>query len=179
VGRWDAARAGSALLGLTPTPRRLWRLLGLVLLTFALAGALIGLTEGGGPRIQKGNAEFCFAEWCLQPMSALPGPSGASVVLKVRSDAKSASQRPDHPQVWLVGTQARTSGGPQPALDRLIAAGDSFETTLAFHLSAPGSCPGLLVNEGAWPSFLGLGHASSPFTERVAWRLCDIPTGTP
>jgi hypothetical protein len=28
------------------------------------------------------------------------------------------------------------------------------------------------VSEGAWPPFLGLGYAPSPFTERASWQLC-------
>lgn len=45
---------------------------------------------------------------------------------------------------------------------------------LTFSTSHPGTCPRLLVSEGEWPPFLGLGYAASPFTARVEWRLCEI-----
>jgi hypothetical protein len=46
--------------------------------------------------------------------------------------------------------------------------------TLTFITSQPGTCPRLLVSEGGWPPFLGLGYAVSLFTARVEWRLCEI-----
>jgi len=93
------------------------------------------------------------------------------VHVTVRSSALSIAQRPDHPQAWLVDRQGRQFGGPQPALDRKVGPGQSFDVDLSFR-SVTLTCQTFVVAEGAWPGFLGLGYAPSPFTERVSWRLC-------
>ncbi len=106
------------------------------------------------------------------PTTYDPGPTSITIGMHVRSDAKTASQHPDHPQAWLVEESGVQTGGPQPSLDRLVGPGESYDATLLFPVGAPGKCPKILVSEGAWPSFLGLGYAPSPFTERVDWPLC-------
>lgn len=145
---------------------------GFVLLAIALA-AFIAIAWPGNPAVETGGREHCFAEWCIAPQSTAIGAQTVTVGVRVRSDAKQASQRPDHPQAWVFGA-GRQSGGPQHTLDRLLAPGDSYTTTLTFSVAQPGVCPSLLVSEGAWPQFLGLGYAASPFTEKVQWRLCEI-----
>ncbi|HUY73912.1 MAG TPA: hypothetical protein VMW11_05325 [Candidatus Dormibacteraeota bacterium] len=117
--------------------------------------------------------EFCFAEWCVTPTSYAPGTGAMQVGVHVRSDAKAATQRPDHPQAWLVGQAGSRAGGPQADLDRQVGPGASFDATLVFPVPTPHACPRLVMSEGAWPAFLGLGYAPSPFTERVEWPLCD------
>jgi hypothetical protein len=116
--------------------------------------------------------EFCFAEWCVTPTAYRPGPGSAGVAVHVRSDAKAATQRPDHPQAWLVEQSGALAGGPQAGLDRAIGPGQSYDLSLVFADGAGGACPRFLVSEGGWPPFLGLGYAPSPFTERVDWPLC-------
>ncbi len=116
--------------------------------------------------------EFCFAEWCITPVAYYPGPESAEVSVHVRSDAKAASQRPDHPQAWLVEQSGELAGGPQAGLDRTIGPGQSYDVSLVFAGGAWGVCPRFLASEGGWPPFLGLGYAPSPFTERVDWPLC-------
>lgn len=126
--------------------------------------------------METGGREHCFAEWCIAPQSTATGAQTVTVGVRVRSDAKQASQRPDHPQAWVIAAAGGQFGGPQYTLDRLLAPGDSYTTTLSFSVSQPGACPTFLVSEGAWPPFLGLGDAASPFTEEVEWRLCEIAT---
>lgn len=116
--------------------------------------------------------EFCFAEWCITPTAYHSSPESAEVDVHVRSDAKAATQRPDHPQAWLVEQSGAPAGGPQAGLDRRIGPGQSYDVSLVFAVGAGGACPRFLVSEGAWPSFLGLAYAPSPFTERVDWPLC-------
>ncbi len=116
--------------------------------------------------------EFCFAEWCVTPTAYYPGPDSAEVSVHVRSDAKALSQRPDHPQAWLVEQSGALVGGPQGGLDRTAGPAQSYDVSLVFAARAAGACPRFLMSEGAWPSFLGLGYAPSPFTERVDWPLC-------
>lgn len=142
------------------------------------AGVLIvvlivaGLTlQGLQAHPQGDHAEFCFAEWCIAPTSIDVRGRSTVVHAVVRSSALAMSQRPDHPQAWLVDVQGRQVGGPQPALDRRLDPGQSFDTDLSF-TSAVSTCQTFVVSEGAWPTFLGLGYTPSPFTERVGWRLC-------
>jgi len=123
---------------------------------------------------EAGGHEHCFAEWCIAPQSTTIGPQAVTVRVRVRSDAKQASQKPDHPQAWVIDARGRESGGPQHLLDGLVAPDGSYLATLTFTISEPGTCPRLLVSEGGWPPFLGLGYAASPFTARVEWRLCQI-----
>jgi hypothetical protein len=92
--------------------------------------------------------------------------------MRVRSDAKATTQRPDHPQAWLLDQSGAQAGGPQADLDRQVGPGESFDATLVFPVPASQACPRLVMSEGAWPAFLGLGYAPSPFTERVQWPLC-------
>ena len=146
---------------------------GIVILAIALA-AFIAIYLPSSPALETGGREHCFGEWCIAAQSTAIGAQSVTVGVRVRSDAKQASQRPDHPQAWVIDKAGGQSGGPQHSLDRLLAPGDSYTTTLTFSVSEPGVCPSLLVSEGAWPQFLGLGYAASPFTERVQWRLCEI-----
>ena len=141
-------------------------------------GIAVGLQVAGGssPHAQPSDREFCFAEWCIKPMSATWSPHLVKVVTRVRSDARAISQRADHPQAWLVDSDSRRTGGPQTTLDRLVAPGESYEATLDFATTSPNTCFGLLVSEGAWPPWLGLGYAPSPFTEKVQWRICNLHT---
>jgi hypothetical protein len=146
---------------------------GFVILAIALA-AVITIAWPSKPTTEAGGHEYCFAEWCIAPRSTTEGAQTVTVRVSVRSDAKQASQRPDHPQAWVIDAAGRQIGGPQASLDRLLAPGDSYTTTLTFSVSQPGACPSLLVSEGAWPLFLGLGYAASPFTAKIQWRLCEI-----
>lgn len=141
------------------------------LLVVASAGLLAAISAAQIHHLSY-HHEFCFAEWCVTPTSYEPGNGAEQVGVHVRSDARAAAQRPDHPQAWLVQPSGVQAGGPQASLDRQVGAGDSFDTTLVFHAPASGACPRLLMSEGAWPSFLGLGYAQSPFTEWVDWPLC-------
>jgi hypothetical protein len=145
----------------------------LALAILAVAG-LMAVMFAAGATIHHVSyqQEFCFAEWCVAPTSYAPGTVEVQVGVHVRSDAKAASQRPDHPQAWLVQQSGSQTGGPQATLDRLVGPGDSYEATLVFPAPSSRACPRLLMSEGAWPSLLGLGYAPSPFTERVDWPLC-------
>ncbi len=142
--------------------------IGLLILVVTVAALAL---RGMQPDPQADHAEFCFAEWCVAPASM--GMSGSSTVVHVvvRSSALGVTQRPDHPQAWLVDGQGRQMGGPQPTLDRPVGPGQSFNADLSFASGQP-ACNTFVVAEGAWPAFLGLGYAPSPFTERVSWRLC-------
>lgn len=144
-----------------------------MVLVIAGVGA-IAVVRGSDPALEAGGHEYCFAEWCVAPESSTIGTRAVTVVVQVRSDAKQAPQRPDHAQAWVIDAAGRQIGGPQHALDGELAAGDSHIATLTFITSQPGTCPRLLVSEGGWPPFLGLGYAASPFTASVEWRLCDI-----
>lgn len=121
--------------------------------------------------------EFCFAEWCVTPTSYAPGSGEVAVGMHVRSDTRSVSQRPDHPQAWLVAQSGTRIGGGQPSLARLVGPGEAFDTDLVFPTPPSATCPRLLVSEGAWPPFLGLGYAPGPFTEWVDWPLCSTGLG--
>jgi len=150
------------------------RVLGGVLVVVLAVVGFIAVAHEGSPVQESGGHEHCFAEWCIAPRSTTIGIQSLTVSVLVRSDAKQASQRPDHPQAWVIDGAGRQIGGPQPSLGGLLEAGDSYIANLTFSTSEPGTCPKLLVAEGGWPSFLGLGYASSPFTARVEWRLCEI-----
>lgn len=148
-------------------------LVGFLVLGVAVIGGLAAGQESS-PVLEPGDHEYCFTEWCIAPQSTAADIREITVQVQVRSDAKQASQRPDHPRAWLLEATGREVGGPQPALDRLLAPGDSYVTTLAFETSQAGACPMLVVSEGGWPPFLGLGYAPGPFTARVQWRICEI-----
>lgn len=62
-------------------------------------------------------------------------------------------------------------GGPQSRLDAAIGPGGHYSADLEFAITTV-RCATFTVSEGAWPPFLGLGYAPSPFTERAAWHLC-------
>jgi hypothetical protein len=149
-------------------------LLGLILVALIAVLGGIAVDRESSPAQEADGHEHCFAEWCIAPQSSTIGVQATTVRVRVRSDAKQASQRPDHPQAWLVDATGRKSGGPQHALDGLLGPGDSYTATLTFSTSQSGACPRLLVSEGGWPPFLGLGYAPSPFTARVEWRLCEV-----
>jgi hypothetical protein len=139
-----------------------------VIATLAVAGlTLLGLQ----PHQQPGHTEFCFAEWCVAPAAMSDDGGSSRVGVVVRSDARGVTQRPDHPQAWLVDEAGHEVGGPQPALDRPLGPGASFTVDLVFAGASLG-CSTFVVAEGAWPPFLGLGYTPSPFTERASWRLC-------
>ncbi len=146
---------------------------GVLVLAIAVVGA-IAVAREGSPSEEAGGHEHCFAEWCIAPQSTTIGIRAVTVRVQVRSDAKQASQRPDHPQAWVIDATGRQIGGPQHVLDGQLAPGDSYLADLTFSTSNPGTCPKLLVGEGGWPSFLGLGFAASPFTASAEWRLCEI-----
>ena len=152
--------------------RRLWLVAVVVLVAIVLVAILV--TRPSAPVREAGGHEHCFAEWCIAPTRVALDTQTVTVTVTVRSDAKQASQKPDHPQVWVVDGAGRQVGGPQHPLDRLIAAGDSYTSTLNFTTSQPGDCPRLLISEGGWPPFLDLGYAASPFTATAEWRLCEI-----
>jgi hypothetical protein len=163
-----------SLAAMAKLPMRRPRLLvGALALAIAVLGGLVAEQSTRQLR-EPGGHEHCFAEWCVTPQSTKTDLQAITVGVQVRSDAKQASQRPDHPQAWLLEATGRQVGGPQPSLDRLLAPGDSYVTTLVFKTSEPGACPMLLVSEGGWPPFLGLGYAPSPFTTQVEWRICEI-----
>ncbi|HEY1162328.1 MAG TPA: hypothetical protein VGF78_04580 [Candidatus Dormibacteraeota bacterium] len=147
-----------------------------MLLGIALAGGIALYTQGS-PALEAAGHEHCFAEWCIAPVLSTIEAQSVSVSVRVRSDAKQASQRPDHPQAWVIDASGRKIGGPQHVLDLLVAPGDSYIATITFRTPQPGTCPRLRVSEGGWPSFLGLGYAASPFTSQVEWRLCEISGG--
>ena len=151
---------------------------GALALAIAVVGA-IAVERESSPTNEAGGHEYCFAEWCLTPQSTTIGSQSVTVRVRVRSDAKQASQRPDHPQAWVIDAKGRQIGGPQPALDEVLSPGDSYVTTMTFNTPQPGDCPSLLASEGAWPAFLGLGYAASPFTARVEWRLCEVARDNP
>jgi hypothetical protein len=144
-----------------------------VVAAIVVAGAVV-VTRQNAPVLEVGGHEYCFAEWCIAPSRVSFDPQAVTVTVTVRSDAKQASQKPDHPQVWVIDSAGRQVGGPQHSLDRLIAPGDSYTSTLTFNTQDPGTCPRLRVSEGGWPPFLGLSYAASPFTASAEWRLCDI-----
>src|ERR1700730_18072434 len=149
------------------------RLIGVVVIAVIVLAGTIIVTRESAPVTETGGHEYCFAEWCIAPTRVSFAAPPVSVSVTVRSDAKQASQKPDHPQVWVIDAAGRHFGGPQHSLDRLIAPGDSYTSTLTFDTQDPGSCPRLQVSEGGWPPFLGLGYAASPFTATAEWRLCE------
>ena len=153
--------------------RRRVRIAAALALVIVVAGGIV-LMQGNGAVREPGGHEYCFAEWCVAPLSAATGDQAVTVRMQVRSDTKQASQSPDHPQAWLVDASARQVGGPQPALAGRMGPGDSYVATLVFKTADAGECPTLVVSEGGWPAFLGLGYAPSPFTTRVEWRVCKL-----
>jgi hypothetical protein len=150
---------------------RTWVLLALavvLLIVLALSGlTLLGLQS----HHQSDRQTFCFAEWCVTPVALRAQNESIEVDVRVSSQAQAASQRPDHPQAWLGVSGGRATGGPQPALDRVLGPGAAYVAALKFS-TAGVRCFTFTVSEGGWPPFLGLGYAPSPFTERADWRLC-------
>jgi hypothetical protein len=140
-----------------------------VILVLAVAGLTVW---GQQPHQQPDHNQFCFAEWCIAPTAVTHTRSTTAVDVEVRSQAISATQRPDHPQAWLVDQHGRLIGGPQARLNEAIEPEQDYSTELVFPL-VTARCATFLVSEGAWPSFLGLGYAPSPFTERARWQLCS------
>lgn len=149
------------------------RLATAVALLLVVAAAFAALMSAAATVHQsRYGQEFCFAEWCVTPTSYDPGSVSVHVGMHVRSDARATTQRPDHPQAWLLDNSGAQAGGPQASLDRQVGPGESFDANLVFPAPASRTCPRLVMSEGAWPAFLGLGYAPSPFTERVEWPLC-------
>jgi hypothetical protein len=148
-------------------------LVAVLVLGITVVGAIVA-AQGSSPVREAGAHEYCFAEWCVTPQSTTTDIQAVTVRVLVRSDAKQASQRPDHPQAWLIDAKGRQVGGPQPSLDAQLGPGESYVATLVFKTLQPGGCPMVMVGEGAWPAFLGLGYSPSPFTTRVEWRICEI-----
>lgn len=145
----------------------------LAALALVLVVAVIGLSVlAQQPHPQPDHGTFCFAEWCITPIGLQANESTTLVDLVVDSTARSATQRPDHPQAWIVGPDGRMTGGPQPQLDGAIRPQQQYTVQLRFGVTTAG-CATFLVSEGAWPPFLRLGYAPSPFTERASWRLCS------
>ena len=144
-------------------------MLGLVLIALALAGLTL---RGLQPRHQPDRQKFCFAEWCVTPIAIRSDSRSITVQVRVSSEARMRTQRPDHPQAWLRGADSNLIGGPQPALGRAIGPGAAYLATLTFPIAPGSGCMDFTVAEGGWPPFLGLGYSPSPFTERVVWRLC-------
>jgi hypothetical protein len=152
---------------------RPWLVGVIVIAAIVVAGVFVITRPSATVRETRGH-EYCFAEWCIAPARVSLETQTVTVTVTVRSDAKQASQKPDHPQVWVIDAAGRQVGGPQHSLDRLVTPGESYVATLTFSTSQAGTCPRLLVSEGGWPPFLGLGYAASPFTATVEWRLCEI-----
>lgn len=140
----------------------------LIILMLAVAGLTVW---GQQPHHQLGHDEFCFAEWCIAPTAITRSDSTTAVEVEVSSQALSATQRPDHPQAWLADQQGHVVGGPEPRLSGAIGPGQDYKTELVFRLVST-ACTSFIVSEGTWPSFLNLGYAPSPFTERASWDLC-------
>ena len=137
-----------------------------------LALAVATLTVWGQqPHQQRDHAEFCFAEWCIAPISLTQRDASTAIDVEVQSQAMSATQRPDHPQAWLVDARGDLIGGPQPRLGVAIGPQQDYSTQLSFPVVTI-RCTTFIVSEGAWPPFLALGYAPSPFTERASWQLC-------
>ncbi len=142
-----------------------------VLVVVIAAAGLTLLAEQ--PHAQPDHSRFCFAEWCVAPLAMALAGSTTTVRVEVSSTALGITQRPDHPQAWLVDSAGRSTGGPAIALDRAIGPGASYDADLAYPAAA-GGCASFVVAEGGWPPALGLGYAPSPFTERASWRLCPL-----
>jgi hypothetical protein len=143
-------------------------LVGLLLPVLAVAGfTLLGFQ----PHEQPEHEQFCFAEWCIAPTALTHAGSISVVRVQVRSDARSSTQRPDHPQAWLVDPQGRMVGGPVTELSGPVGPQAGYAADLSFAVATT-RCSTFVVSEGAWPSFLGLGYTPSPFTERASWHLC-------
>ena len=151
---------------------RSW-LIGVIVIAAIVIAGLFLITRPSAP-VHKTGGEYCFAEWCIAPTQVSVDTQTVTVTVAVRSDAKQASQKPDHPQVWVIDAAGRQVGGPQHSLDRLVTPGESYMATLTFRTSQAGPCPTIVVSEGGWPPFLGLGYAASPFTATVEWRLCEV-----
>ena len=136
---------------------------------------IVALTAAGSrPAAQPDHREFCFSEWCVTPVSLSTTSTSTVVRVEVRSDARAATQRPDHPQAWLADSGGRMVGGPQARLAVEIGREQSYVAELPFPVMSSG-CSTFVVAEGSWPAFLGLGYTPSPFTERVNWELCVTP----
>jgi hypothetical protein len=150
------------------------QLIGVMMLVVISIACGLALGHQGGPVFETAGHEHCYAEWCVTPRSFAIDSGAVTLRVLVRSDAKQAYQRPDHPQAWLVDGTGQTIGGPQTALDAQLGPGDSYTAALTFATSQPGACPRLRISEGGWPAFLGLGYAPSPFTSIVEWRLCEL-----
>jgi hypothetical protein len=149
-------------------------LVGVIVIAAIVVAGVFVITRPSATVSETRGHEYCFAEWCIAPARVSLEAQTVTVTVTVRSDAKQASQKPDHPQVWVIDAAGRQVGGPQHSLDRLVAPGESYVATLTFSTSQAGTCPRLLVSEGGWPPFLGLGYAASPFTATVEWRLCEV-----
>lgn len=146
-------------------------LIAIVVLLVASIGTAAFTLRDLQPHPQTDHSEFCFGEWCIAPAQVLASAGSTVVHAVVWSEARGITQRPDHPEAWIVDADGREIGGPQPGLERALGPAASFETDLTFPAAVKG-CTTFIVGEGAWPSFLGLGYAPSPFTERASWSLC-------
>lgn len=141
---------------------------GVILILLVVAGLTF---QGLRPHQQRDGERFCFAEWCINPAGITSSGSTTVVHVDVRSEARSKTQRPDHPQAWVDEGNGRMVGGPQSKLDPAVGPGEQYSADLTFGIATT-RCATFTVSEGAWPPFLGLGYTPSPFTERAAWRLC-------
>lgn len=177
MGQRQTREIGFAAVGRLSIRRR--KLLGGILILVIAAATAIAVDRESSPTKEGGGHDYCFAEWCVARQSTAFGSQSVAVRVLVRSDAKQASQRPDHPQAWVIDATGRQIGGPQHALDGMVAPGDSYMASLSFSTPQPGDCSTFLVSEGAWLAFLGLGYASSPFIARVEWRLCEVARDKP
>ncbi len=170
----------SALLGRRPgRARRILRVLLIWIGVYAIA--LFAVSLASRPQFLEPGVERCYDEMCysvqdvaVSPAAAdaTPGPAGQSkhyvIVIRLRSAARRAAQRPSLPDLYVVDAMGRRFAGfvnagtldgfepGQPVSGRdlwnePIAPGAEVLRTVAIELPAGDQQPGLVITEGIGP----------------------------
>jgi hypothetical protein len=115
----------------------------------------------------------CFDDWCVTVVSADAAVSGAAdrlVVLQVWNSARRVTQRPDHPQAFLL-TDGRATPISAPGLDQRLDAGRKATVRVLLRVPRQAADPLLLVTEGGFPARLVIGDENSPGHAKSVWSL--------
>lgn len=119
------------------------------------------------------GTEQCFDDWCAAVTGAIRNPGSVDVNLAVRSKARRATFRPDHPKIHLIDLATEHLVAPAsedgPPLAQRLAPGDHFEKHYRFPANGVTE-PAILVEEGTGPPLI-IGAPDSLWHARTVTRL--------
>ena len=130
----------------------------------AYAMALLTFSLTSRDRTIELGQPKCFDDWCVTVTRADHDDTGAVVEVKVKSQARRAHMRPDHPRIEVLDLRGRVFtplSADGPPLNKQLAPGEEFTASFQFKVAGDLLHPVVLVSEGGWLTRLIIGDENS------------------